>query len=165
MQWLKVWKTRYRNYLAYIGPYSSKTCQLMHWQLRAFISEAILRICFRKKSIRRAEHIYHLEQKVKRQGEELRSMQLYLEQKNREHKALNILVACDGPCNKPYMDDPSSVNEEVVRLVMQNAGRLQRWWNRGGQKAAELIRVGWEQAKARQFSDSPPDLDADALGE
>ena len=141
MQWLEVWKRDY-NYMVRIDC-MTQLVKIEYWRCRALICEGILKICFRKKNRRRAEHIWHLEQKVEKQSREIRLIQLHLEQKNREHKALNILVACDGPCNRAYMDDPSSVDEEVVQLAERNAKRLRHWWNRGGQKAAEEYKKKW----------------------
>jgi len=70
-------------------------------------------------------------------------MQLSAEYHNTRAKALNILVACDGPCNAAYMDDPSLVTEDVVRTAERNAERLRHWWDRGGQAASEAYRAKW----------------------
>ncbi len=88
-------------------------------------------------------HILILEEKLRRQAGEIRNMQLDAERRNVERKALNILVACDGPCNRAYMDDPSKVTYEVVRSVHINANRLISWWNRGGVKARDAYRKRW----------------------
>ena len=63
-----------------------------------------------------------------------------LEYKNKLLRACNILVACDGPCNKSYMDNPYDIDEDVVKLAEGNALRLRHWWNRGGQQAADLYK-------------------------
>lgn len=110
---------------------------IYYWRGRAWIAEAILNICFDSKTRNRAEHIRGLEEKVKRQAEEIRSMQESAEANNIRAKALNILVACSGPCASSYMDDPSQVTQEVVNSVKRNADRLVSWWSMGGQKAAD----------------------------
>ncbi len=117
-------------------PYISIYC----WRGRAWVAETILSICFDSKTRNRAEHIRGLEEKVKSQAREIRSMQVSAEANNIRAKALNILVACDGPCNAHYMDDPSSVTQEVVDSVNRNAERLNHWWNRGGQAGADSYR-------------------------
>ena len=43
----------------------------------------------------------------------------------------------DGNCNAPYMDDPSIVDEEVVKIAERNTRRLRHWWDRGGMKVRE----------------------------
>ncbi len=83
------------------------------------------------------EHIRRLEAKCAAQASEITNMRLQAEHRNRERRALNILVACDGPCNRAYMDDPTQVDEEVVRITVHNALRLLHWWRRGGQPAAD----------------------------
>ena len=117
-------------------PYTS----IYYWRGRAWIAETILSICFDSKTRNRAEHIRGLEEKVKRQAEEIRNMQLSAELQNVRAKALNILVACDGPCNAHYMEDPSLVTQEVVDSVNRNAERLNHWWNRDGTAGADTYR-------------------------
>jgi len=109
----------------------------LYWRLRSMAVEAVLRICFRRKSRNRAEHIRGLETKCARQAEEITEMRLQAEFRNSERRALNILVACDGPCNRAYMDDPSSVDEDVVRIAVYSTLRLLHWWRRGGQGGAD----------------------------
>ncbi len=118
------------------GPWAT----MYYWKIRARILGIILSICFRSKTRNRAEHIRGLEQKIKYQAREIRNMQLSAESKNIRAKALNILVACDGPCNAHYMDDPSLVTQEVVDSVNRNAERLNHWWNRGGTAGADAYR-------------------------
>lgn len=110
---------------------------IYYWRGKAWILEAVLNICFNSKARNRAEHIRGLEEKVKRQATEIRNMQLSAESQNIRAKALNILVACSGPCASSYMDDPSQVTQEVVNSVKRNADRLVSWWSMGGQKAAD----------------------------
>jgi hypothetical protein len=88
--------------------------------------------------VRRANHIYYLEEKVRNQAQQITAMQDQLTYKNKLNKALNILVACDGNCNKSYMDNPWDVDEEVIRIAERNFERLKHWWSRGGQQAADL---------------------------
>ena len=71
-------------------------------------------------------------------------MQEQLRRKNKKMKALNILVACDGPCNQSYMDNPYDVDEEVIEIAERNLERLKHWWSRGGQQAADLYRKKWD---------------------
>jgi hypothetical protein len=108
---------------------------MKYWQNRAWYAEIILKICFRNKTKNRAEHIRGLEQKIANQAHQIQCMQDTLELRNVERKALNILVGCDGPCNKPYMDDPSSVTPEVIRMVDWHYKRFMNWCNRGGFEA------------------------------
>ncbi len=117
-------------------PYTS----IYYWRGRAWIAETILSICFDSKTRNRAEHIRGLEQKIKYQAGEIRNMQLSAEANNTRAKAMNILVACDGPCNAHYMDDPSLVTQEVVDSVNRNAERFNHWWNRGAEAGAEAYR-------------------------
>lgn len=113
---------------------------IYYWRGKAWIAEAILNICFDSKTRNRAEHIRGLEEKVKRQAEEIRSMQISAESNNIRAKALNILVACNGPCNAHYMEDPSLVTQEVVDSVNRNAERFNSWWNRGAEAGADAYR-------------------------
>lgn len=112
--------------------------QKIYWSMRARFAEMILRICFNPKLVRRANHIYYLEEKCRNQAEQITDMQEQLTRKNKKMKALNILVACDGPCNRAYMDNPWDVDEEVIKIAERNLTRLKHWWSRGGQQAADL---------------------------
>lgn len=112
-----------------------------YWRGRAWILKAVLNICFDSQTRNRAEHIRGLEQKVKRQAGEIRSMQESAEANNIRAKALNILTACDGPCNAHYMENPSLVTQEVVDSVKRNAERLTHWWSRGGMAGAEAYKA------------------------
>lgn len=139
----------------------SAVLRAAYWRARAGMAESVVAICFRRRTRNRAEHIRGLEAKIQGQAEQIRQMQLSAEYHNMERKALNILVACDGPCNSPYMDDPSVVTEAVVKMVERNAARLRRWWDRGGQAACEAYRRHVaeliELHKARGSQCSPPE--------
>ncbi len=111
--------------------------RIVYWRTRAYIAEACLKILFNKKSRSLVEHLHNLENKCGSQAEEITKMRLVAEERNKERKALNILVACDGNCNRDYMDDPESVDEDVVRNVVWNALRLLHWWRRGGKAGAD----------------------------
>ena len=132
-QWLATWRKD-----------ASQKIRAIYWRTRARFAETIMRICFRRRTRNRAEHIYCLERKVAAQAENIRSMQRQFEHKNLKMKALNILVACDGHCNRFYMDNPGDVTEDVVKLCEQNALRLRHWWDRGGQVAADRYRAKYE---------------------
>jgi len=124
MRWIESWRKDKSNRL-----------KMLYWRNRAFYAETILKICFRHKTKNRAEHIRGLEEKVRMQADQIRCMQDTLEHRNIERKALNILVGCDGPCNRPYMEDPSSVTPEVIRMVNWHYSRFTNWCNRGGFEA------------------------------
>ncbi len=115
----------------------SDLIRMVYWRTRAEIAESCLRILFKIKQRNLAEHINDLEQKCKRQAWEITNMREVAEERNKERKALNILVACDGNCNAPYMEDPSQIDEQVIRLVVGNALRLVHWWDRGGMKTRD----------------------------
>lgn len=106
-----------------------------YWRARATLAEAVLAVCIGRHDRNLAERIVRLERKLERQRNALASLNAALAERNIERKAMNILVACDGPCNAPYMDDPSQVTEEVVKLAEWNASRLRHWWDRGGMQA------------------------------
>ncbi len=107
---------------------------------RVWILETVLRICFDSKTRNRAEHIRGLEQKNKSLKREIRNMQESAEANNIRAKALNILVACDGPCCSSYMDDPESITQETVNSVERNYQRFMRWWRRGACQQAKRYR-------------------------
>ena len=109
----------------------------LYWRARANYAELILKICFTNRTRNRSEHIRGLEEKVKNQKEEITNMREILEYRNKERKALNILVACDGPCNRAYMENPSDVDQKTVDIIKRNYERFIHWWDRGGQKAAD----------------------------
>lgn len=115
----------------------SPRLRMLYWQARARWAETILKVCFKDRKKKRAEHFALLEDKVKAQAFQIKQMQDRLQYRNKQMKALNILVACNGPCNAPYMDDPSQVDQGVVDIVNYTAKRLNDWWNRGGMKARE----------------------------
>jgi len=124
--------------------------KVVYWKSRAHAAELEFRIyAIQKNRKKRTEYLLHLEEKLSKQANEIREMQLILEHRNKERKALNILVACDGPCNRAYMDDPSSVDEKTVKLVVRNAERLIHWWNRGGQKGHEEYMLRWKETMKR----------------
>lgn len=118
----------------------SPRLRLIYWRSSGWLAWSLLAICFRRRTRNRAEHIRGLEEKVARQALEISNMQRSAKSRNAERMALNLLVACDGQCNRAYMADPSQVTDEVVRLAERNATRLRHWWNRGGQAAAEAYR-------------------------
>jgi len=113
----------------------------LYWYSRCLCAESVLRICFSYKILRRAQHILHLEEKIKNQAEEITRMREIFEYKNKLLKACNILIACDGPCNKAYMENPYDLDEEIVKLAERNSARLRHWWNRGGQQAFESYKT------------------------
>lgn len=116
---------------------SLASVRCVYWRMRAHAAEAVLRIAFRRRTRNRAEHIRGLEAKVAHLSETVTTMREQAERKNVEMKALNMLVACDGPCNSPWMDDPKAVTENVVFHAQRQARRLYNWWRRGGQGAHE----------------------------
>lgn len=117
---------------------ASPRIRAIYWSIRARFAESILRILYNPKLCRHAEHFHYLEEKCRNQAQEITNMKQHLEYKNKLNKALNILVACDGPCNRAYMDNPYDVDEEVIRIAERNLERLKHWWSRGGQQAADL---------------------------
>jgi hypothetical protein len=131
-KWMESWKKD-------ISP----RIRLIYWQTRARFLETILKICYNSKLCRHAEHIHYIEEKCRNQAEQITDMQEQLTQKNKRMKALNILVACDGNCNRSYMDDPYSIDQEIVDKVKRNYERFMHWWNRGGQQAADLYMKKW----------------------
>ena len=129
--------------LKYVESYrreASPRLQLFYWWASARLAWSLLRICFRPRSQNRAEHIHNLEEKLARQAKEIDDMRRQAECKNIEMKAMNLLVACDGPCNRDLMDDPSQVTLEVVENCEYVTKRLRHWWDRGGVAAKEAYR-------------------------
>jgi len=129
LRWIESWRKD-----------KSDRCKMLYWKSRARYAETILKICFRNKTKNRAEHIRGLELKIENQAQQIKDMQDTLELRNIERKALNILVGCDGPCNRPYMEDPSSVTSEVIRMVDWHYKRFMNWCNRGGFDAYQKYR-------------------------
>jgi len=126
-KWMESWKKD-----------ASPRIRSIYWSIRARFAESILRILYNPKLCRHAEHFHYLEEKCRNQADQISDMQEQLKRKNKKMKALNILVACDGPCNRSYMDNPYDVDEEVIRIAERNLERLKHWWSRGGQQAADL---------------------------
>lgn len=126
-KWISLWRNK-----------ASFILQKHYWAARACFAETILKICFTEKKKNRAEHIRGLETKIKNQAEQITGMQDQLVYNDQKMKALNILVACDGPCNRSYMNDPYSVDANTVKIIKRNYERFMHWWDRGGQQAADL---------------------------
>lgn len=127
--WMKSWKDNL-----------SPRIRCFYWTARARFAETILKIFVDIKTFHHAEHIYYLEEKIRNQAGEITNIQGCLEDKNRLHKALNILIACDGNCNRSYMDNPELIDENFVKLVERNALRLRHWWDRGGHEKEKEYR-------------------------
>ena len=98
-----------------------------YWESRCELAEKLLKHVLTEKEIGRACHIHDLEAKVRKLRNELTYQREAAEYRNRQLKAVNLVVSCYG-CDAGLIGDPESINESMVFEVEQIAIRLRKWW-------------------------------------
>jgi len=105
-------------------------CEILrtsYWQKRCSLAEKLLRHVFTKKEIGRACHIHDLETKVKQLQNEVTNQREAAEYRNRQLKAINLIVLCSGGCEGGILGSKDKIDEELVGDVETIASRLRSW--------------------------------------
>ena len=102
--------------------------RIAYWRDRCFLAERLIGKTLTQQEVGRARHIMGLEDKSQRQREEITSMRMIAEYRNRQLEAANLIVRCNGGCTGGIIGSPEKINEELVAEVERTAKRLREWW-------------------------------------
>ena len=103
--------------------------RVAYWRDRCFLAERLVGKTLTKQEVGRARHIDGLEEKFKRQAEEITTMRDIAVYRNRQLEAANLIIRCNGGCTGGVIGSPEKIDEKLVAEVERTAKRLREWWS------------------------------------